>query len=148
MNIWKDVADAVRLGHKVHIEFLKGIAEQEGYLEIGMRGVLIGARDEDDTCLSFKVDLAPYEAYNLAFEKPDYIDKDGRATLTARQANQYPKEHLESMWVDENDPIGSVAQLLDDQQTALFSEFVSAGTGVTYTAWLEAQVRQLRSLPH
>lgn len=145
MQTWKDVARCVREGHRVTVEFQREIEQQEGYIESGMRGVLIAVREEDQTCLSFVVDLGPFESFNLPFEKANYFDSQGAPCLTARQANQYPKNHRESMWVDENDAIGVPATVVDDEALQIFAEYCRAAPGVPYTHWLEHQVRALRA---
>lgn len=145
MKTWKDVAEAVRAGVTLTVEFKKPVEDQEGYLEAGMRGVLIACQDEDDTLISFTIDLSAHEAFNVAFEKSNYFDKHGAATLTARQAGYYPKDNRESVWTDGNDTPDGLVAFVDTGAANLYLEYLAAAQATSYVHWLEAQVRDHRA---
>jgi len=146
VKTWKDVMEAIRNGHSIVVEFDKGVGDQEGYLEPGMRGKLVSFTEEDDTVVRFVVDLTEFDAFNRPFESANYFDKSGDPTLTAREAGYYPKDHRESLYVDENDELGVIAHVVEGGELALYSEFREAQSKdhVGYTQWLEHQVAQLR----
>lgn len=145
MKTWKEAADAIRNGHSIVVQFRKPIEEQEGYLEAGMRGKLTAFTEEDDTLVKFTVDLTDFDVYNRSFESTNYYDASGNPTLTAREAGYYPKNHLESMWVDENASVGEVAEILTDEAMGLYNEYLAASVKhIPYPVWLETQIKALR----
>lgn len=146
MRTWKDVGEAIRAGHTIVVQFTKAVLEQEGYLEPGMRGKLIAFSEEDDTVVKFTVDLTDFEAYNRAFESSTYWDRQGKPTLTAREAGHYPKDNLESLWADETSNVSELAEIVSDEGADLYKEFRATGvTDILYITWLENQVRALRA---
>lgn len=89
-------------GHSLTIEFKAKAEDLESYPEAGMRARLTGYAAGTDGVVELRMDYQPFDAHNAALEKANYYDRDGHATLTARQANHYKPQ--ETLYVMDTDP--------------------------------------------
>ena len=129
-------------GLKPVVTFKKPVEDQEGYMECGMRGRLVGVREVDrsgDT-ICFQLDLREFDDFNKTFERSNYYDKGGQPTLTAREAGFYkPDETVYVASVDEIDCFEVEAS----EGLALYGRYTAEASGKTYVQWLEALVVSL-----
>lgn len=132
----RDFETLIRNGHRPVVTFQKGVEDQEGYLEPGMRGRIVAVAVEDDDLLSFTIDLAEFDGFNAAFESSNYFDKSGRPCLTAREAGRYKPN--ESFWGGRSDELPMILEA--SGRLDLFTKYQSANAGVSYVQWLEDQV--------
>lgn len=144
MKTMMELKEAVLAGKVIDVEFTERIELQEGYAQAGMRGRIIGVRDEDDTLLSFEVTLEPFDAHNDTLARSDFWDASGNACLTGKQAGHYPSDHKIRAWVDESDAIDDAFKILDAQQLALYSEFLAQKDDASYALWLEKELLRWR----
>jgi len=123
------------------VTFQKKIVDFETYFEPGMRARVVGGWEKESGLVEIVFDTTEFDDHNRILEQPNYYDKSGNATLTAREAGQYnPKE---SIYFDSDDEI-SCFEVEDSSALLLFKEFRKADTGLTYVQWLEAVVVALR----
>lgn len=132
----KDLAALIRSGNRPVVTLLRGVEDQETYLEEGMRGRLVSVLDMHDDLLRFSIDLTEFEAFNAAFESINYYDKQGKPTLTARQAGYY--KPIDEVW-------GSLScevfvSIEGDARVTLYERFLSEHSTKSYVHWLEDQV--------
>lgn len=141
MKTIKELADAVRVGHRFQVQFKKKIEEMEAYPEGGMRARVIGMEEHNaDSIISLRFDYAPYDSMNVTLESHNYYDRSGVACLTAREAGCYTVE--EDIYFMADDPIENWMVILDD--TAFLDEWNIANSGLTYVQWLEKELTELR----
>lgn len=96
-----DIHTLANLKGKV-VEFTRGIEDWECYADQFMRARVTGYRynPHNDTEPSEIIhelffDFSEFEEHNLKYEQNNYWDKNGNATLTAREAGYYkPQESI------------------------------------------------------
>lgn len=122
------------------IQFNKGIETSEMNAEPGMRATLISAvvENKQDNVIEVVFDYTLFEQFNMPLEVPNYYDKQGMPTLTAREAGHY--EQKESYYFDGNDEVEGYFSLLDkDRVERLQKAFAESGEK-NYVEWLEKWV--------
>lgn len=131
-----EFANLIKDGLKPVVLFNKRIEDQEGYLEKGMRGRIIGIEKEDNDTFSFKVDFQEFEDFNKQFESSNYYDEKGNPTLTAREAGYYKPQ--DTVWAD----IGYEVpwEVEEDYRLKLYNKYKASPEGKTYVQWLEDYV--------
>lgn len=136
----KKIAELVRLiqnGAKPVVQFGRDIADKESYPDAGMRARALSVRKENSDVLYIEFDFSEFEAFNLPFEQPNYYDKAGKPTLTARQAGFYrPQDNL---YFDADEDVETSLELVADERTALYNQYQASGTSETYVSWLESK---------
>jgi len=142
VKIWKDVAEAVRNGQRIHVELTGEASNQEGCLEPGMRGILVAYKEEGDEVLSFSIDLSSYDAHNRPLETAQWTSPKGDGLVTAREAGHYPVDGVESLWVGESAHISELVRLLDADALSLYQEYLATPRIGSYSQWLEGRVRR------
>lgn len=92
------------------IEFTKKIEDWECYADQYMRARVIGYRynAHNDTVPSEQVhelffDYSEFDEHNQKYEQNNYWDKNGNATLTAREAGYYKPQ--DSIWFGNELPL-------------------------------------------
>lgn len=130
----RELSQMVQDGIHPVVFFKKDIADQEGYLENGMRGRIIGSKPGHDGCCVFIVDLGDFDTFNRNFESNKYYDKNQVPCLTAREAGFYKQQ--EQVWVDVSAEIQSF-EVENTERLALYLRFKSDRSGDTYVQWLE-----------
>ncbi len=136
----KDLAAEVRAGKQFDIELTKAVRDQESYAEPGMRGRIVSVIDEGDGVARVQINLQPYDQHNDQLALPNYYDKFGNATLTGKQAGRYPKDHIESIWMNWTDQASEYFVMLEPSQAEAYSTYLRAANEQSYVAWLESQL--------
>jgi hypothetical protein len=137
MHAHAKLFELVKSGLTPQITFTAGCEDMEGYPEAGMKARVLAVTAEDRDIYRVKADFQSFDEHNKAFESANYYDKNGIATLTARQAGFYkpvddfyltPDEGLEYFTID------------DAKSVQLFERFKQAGYAGSYVSWLEEQL--------
>jgi len=126
----------------VAIEFSEGVEEHEAYAEPKMRAHLVSVRVDPADVAVLKVDFSTYDGYNKSFEKANYYDKNGNATLTAREAGHYNVQ--QDLYVSASEELDHVFTVLSNISTQLLEEFKASGQA-GYVRWLEEQLITART---
>lgn len=71
------------------VQFTDAAEDLECYAEIGMKAVLLEARQDHPEVWVLFLDYAPFDAHNLPLEQSNYYDKNHNPCLTAREAGFY-----------------------------------------------------------
>lgn len=125
------------------VEFHGDVEGQETCIDTGMRGRVVGVSSDDGGLMRVLVSLSEFDSFNQPFERPDYYDKDGNPTLTARQAGCFPSNGIETLYVSADDDIALICRPVDSGSAALMTEFLASGAR-SYVQWLEAQLNVAR----
>ena len=129
-------------GQPFAIEFQEGIESLEGYADRGMRAHVTSFQSFGDGVVKVHVDFSVFDEFNKAIEKPNYFDKNGAATLTAREAGQYQSTDI--LFMDEGDTPAQFFALLNPQNV-LVDEWRQSQTTDSYVTFLENQLAELRA---
>ena len=129
-------------GQPFAIEFQGGIESLEGYADQGMRAHVTSFESFGDGVVKVHVDFSAFDEFNKAIEKPNYFDKNGSPTLTAREAGQYQATDI--LFMDEGDNLAHFFALLNPQNV-LVDEWRQSQTTDSYVTFLENQVAELRA---
>lgn len=144
MKTIADIAELVRAGARPVITFRAGIADIEGYAEAGMRARLVRASEADrDGCIKLTFAFPEFDEHNVAFESANYYDKQGKPTLTAREAGYYKPE--DDAYFMATDALENLLVPDGAEAVALLTEFKESGFKGTYVAWLESQLLATRT---
>ena len=127
------------------IEFLRQNPEIDDYYEAGMRACVTRVRVEMDDprdevkTIKIEVVFSPFDEYNKAFEGRNYYDREGKPTLTAREAGFY-KEN-DTLWFAEGSPeIEKTIMVVDPKYRAVMELWQQSGSDKPLNAWLVDQV--------
>jgi hypothetical protein len=133
----QELADLVSDGLKPVVEFKKGIEDIESYAESGMRARLVGvsSNKHEKELVDLKVDYSEFDPFNQKFEKANYYDKNGLATLTARQAGYY--ESTDSFCFELKEDSNRYFEVVESDSLRLYDRYKTAGESVSYVQWLE-----------
>ena len=132
------------------IEFQKGVEKYVDDVDAGMRATVLRVTDEmnsddSDPCLCIHYSFTKFDQYNRPFEGSEYYDKDGKATLTAREAGMYQDEGTIYVGKDWRECL----YVVDSAQGRLFDLFITdkeSEVDISYVAWLE--IIALDAMPH
>jgi hypothetical protein len=122
------------------------VEDLESYAEGGMRTTIIGLRqmNHDPEVMTIQVDYSEFDEYNKKFESANYYDKNGEATMTAREKGQYKVK--DELYVMADGLVGEFFAFSSNDQFSIFTEFANdANSGESYVSWLENTVLKLRS---
>jgi len=115
------------------VRFTSKIEEQEAYAEAGMHARLVSATlDAQMNLVVYVFDYSEFDALNQALESHDYFDKDGKPTLTAREAGHYSSRETCYCYPEEETPF----ELVDPAHQKFAQEFAQSGS-TNYMEWLE-----------
>jgi len=129
--------EMVRSGIKPVVTFTKQIEDQEGYAEGGMRAHVLSSEVRHDDVCHLLVSYAAFDEFNKQFESANYYDRDGQATLTARQKGSYQVE--ETLYIDANHEVPF--NIENTGAIALYESFTTSKQDEqSYVAWLEAKL--------
>ena len=90
------------------------IADSEGGLEEGMRGIIKDVRlntaDDDPNYAVYEIffDFSKYEEYNKSKMIPNFYDQDGKARLYWHETRMYPSNCVESLYISGLDTLFNV----------------------------------------
>lgn len=128
------------------VEFGSKIEECESYLEPGMWGRILSITYTGDECYRFKIKIDEFDPHNIPLETTNYYDKDGKPTLSARQAGHYQAEDDYYLPNPEDWDEYFVILAEGEDFSALLAEYIAdPGTSRSYTHWLERKVLELKS---
>lgn len=126
------------------IEFLVGIEDFECYPEKNMRARIISISERDtkskdlyDHLYTITFDYSEFDDYNKAFESSNYWDKNGDASLTAREAGIYEVKEKIHFGAPELWPFEDYFKLLDPAVEELVNRFKQSNSS-NYIEWLES----------
>lgn len=106
----------------------------------GMIGKIVGATKESENTYQFRVDLNDYVEHNKSVASNDWIDGNGKPTLTWFETKFYPQDGIEVMYL----PIDREAPVEFIEKNSLFNEFITSNSKMNYTQWLEQELINLR----
>jgi hypothetical protein len=129
-------------GRPLAIEFTKGVGDLEGYAEPGMRAHLVDYLPSRDDVVELRVNYQIFEEFNRGLEKANYYDKDGKPTLTARDAGFY--NVTETYYVMATDDPAKYFSAIDPA-LGLLQEWQNTDRQKSYVSFLEEQVASLRA---
>jgi len=140
MHTHTQLLQMVKAGLKPQITFTDACEELEGYADPGMKAIVISAFEQaDEEGLQIVVDYEPFDAHNQAIELPNYFDKAGNPTLTARQANFYRPQ--ENYFLDLSGKGEAMFTIDGADRRELFARYeAQTGRKIQYITWLEDQV--------
>ena len=97
----EEIQEMFLTGKPVIVEFNKNIEEYESCIDNGMKARIVSISEPDEyQTVKISFDLNDFEEYNDLRMKANYYDKYGRAVLTAKEADMWPKNGIESVWFD------------------------------------------------
>lgn len=147
MKAFKDLQATVQAGHAPIVTFKKCIEDKECYPEAGMRGRIRGVSLHScGEVFHVDFDFSEFDAHNKVHESPNYYDRAGIATLTAREAGHYKPQ--EGIYFDVGEDLTECFEVEPASVSALLAEYAAIDIALrpgTYTQWLEAQVLDFRS---
>jgi len=133
----------IKEGFRPIVCFTKGVEIKESYFAPQMVAKLVGITYfEDDNC-AFICNVKPFDEINKQFELANYINDDGDACLTAREANAHPMYNSweENLFFDYDDDTEKYFKFINDGRVRLFSEYIKERKdGEFYTEWLETKI--------
>ena len=137
--IVKDLIGLKDLEFKVNTEF----EVDETYCVKGMVGVLKKAYKEEDYVI-IQIDWEKYSDTNIPLESNDwYIGSGTDKTGSMKEANMYPKNGLEDLYVMIDDDLD--IELISNTKSILLQEWKdSEDSKLSYLEWLEKQVMDSR----
>lgn len=138
MHFIYDLVASIRNGNNPVVEFATNIEELDVYAEPGMRARAIAARIDADGLAAITFRYTEFERHNAPLERPTYYDKDGNPTLTAHQANAYHPE--EDIYFDVEELMAVHLNVVSDERTALYAQYLGEASKDTYLRWLEDKV--------
>ncbi|MHD0644439.1 hypothetical protein ACYPKM_02230 [Pseudomonas aeruginosa] len=121
------------------IEFLPPVELSDDYAEIGMRATVYGVSPAmDGDYVDLLVDYTKFEEFNKSLEARDYRDKEGNATLTAREAGHYrvKDSYIQCFDPESDELLEQIFKMLDPVTVELNEQFANAGE-TSYIEWLE-----------
>lgn len=128
------------------ITFKPGIEDMEAYAEGGMRARVVSveaqdtrSRDKHDHVYKITFDYTEFDEYNRRFESSNYYDKNGKPTLSAREANWYNPQETIYFGSPELWPFEDYFEVNGEERRQLVAEFKASGE-TDYVAWLEQKV--------
>ena len=137
MHAHAKLFELVKSGLTPQITFTAECEAMEGYPEAGMKARVLAVTAEDRDIYRVKADFQSFDEHNKAFESANYYDKNGIATLTARQVGFYKPVDDFYLTPDE----GPEYFAIDDAKSVeLFERFNKSGYTGTYIQWLEEQL--------
>ena len=143
MKTIKDLVALAAHGKQFVVTFKAEVEDLEGYPEAGMKARIVSAQDHHDDVVRIMFDFSDFDAHNKTLEKSNYYDKQGKPTLTAREAGFYkPADHLFFLRDDE---VTRYFDIANDASTALLAEFSASGTTSSYVGWLEQELAKARA---
>jgi len=139
----KTVGDLVTLvgqGKSVVVEFRKDIQSKDDcYPEPGMRARITRASLPDEhAVLKIYFNFEEFAAHNLPFEAMNYYDKNGDATLTARQAGVYEEE--DHIYFDVDEVLDELMVVQHEAGVKLYEAFKAEQMNGSYVQWLEQKL--------
>jgi hypothetical protein len=139
MKTINDLVEAVFNGQKPVVTFRSLIDDKDGYAEAGMRARAISAtRADAHGVITVKFDFEEFDAHNAPLESSNYYDKDGNATLTAKQAGYY--HPCDDIYFDTEELLKDLLEMESSAAISLYHTFVAEAPGCSYVQWLERKV--------
>lgn len=89
------------------VQFTSQIENCEEWLEGGMRARITAIETVDEEMTKIHIDASEFEAFNRPLESADYVDANGQARLTAREAGYYKPQ----LWVY-GPPVDRIGELM------------------------------------
>ena len=129
-----ELRDMIQSGVQPVVTFGPRIEDLETSIDANMRGRLLTVTREGDGVFRVTVDLNPFEAYNDRYAKSNYWDGQGNATLTAKQAGYYPKDGIETIYLDADIDMAEHLTLDNDKP------FMAPVYGLHIDTWGEREV--------
>lgn len=144
----QQLRDILRTGAKFPITCKIGVEEIECSLDEGMKGNIISVRKERDSAdvVVLKIDMTDFVEYNDPLMKKNFYNNDGVPCLNAKQADWYPKDNIETVYIDVEDFAKWFDRYFDHiDNNALFQEWRDTGMKIPYVNFLENIVIHMRS---
>jgi len=144
MKTFEDLAQILRAGSRLPVQFGPRINDCESYAEPGMRAVAVAAPYHAvPGMLAVTFDFQPFDAHNRGMESANYYDASGKPCLTAREANRY--RPVDTLYFTPTDELPPWLVPLGHERAELYRRYVESGTAEPYVEWLEAAVLAGRS---
>lgn len=86
------------------VRFLPAVDDLECGMETGMLATVVQAAPGDFGLVKVVVDFAQFEEHNKLLMTPNFYDSAGNPTLRWCDANSYPKDRRETLFVDPSFP--------------------------------------------
>ena len=87
---------------------------EDGYLDKGMIGRIEAVRDKESDMWEIVFNLKDFHQHNLKHEERNYWGRDGKANLTATEAGDYPKNHIDSYYFMKDEDLGDYVEIVDE----------------------------------
>ena len=144
----KTVEELLKLMEKqeVIIQFNKLIYENDyDGVDEGFIAKITSVRKEyNSNVYRIEFDMSDYLENNYEKAKPNYYDKDGKATLKWQDTNYYPKDNIDTLYLLETEELPFVII----NGSSLFIEYTKEKndnkTNLEYVEWLEEMILNMR----
>lgn len=110
-----ELFDLILNGERPVVKFLKGAEDFETCIDRGMYGRIVGVEHKQDDFYLLRVDLNEFESHNDDCMQRNYYDDDGNPTLTSKEAGQYPKDGIETIYLDYDREIAPYFEFEDSE---------------------------------
>lgn len=98
------------------VVFQEHIEDYETCFNMGQKAVFSQVTEEDDECVEVYFNFSPYLAFNRLRMKSNFYDKEGNPNLTAEEAGMLPKNGIESVYFEGNDPVEKYFNILEEPE--------------------------------
>lgn len=135
---YKELGQLIKEGIYPIVTFKKGIENQEGYPENGMRAQIINVSFSDDDLIKLTFNYEHFDEFNKKYESANYYDNNKIPCLTARQKGFYKIE--EDFYFESGYPIETDLLIEDSGRLKIYNQYLKSESEFTYVQWLENQL--------
>lgn len=134
--------DKIKKGFLPDVEFTSEVFS-EMFIEPNMRATLskveFAAEDGKDLVYEFTFNLSKFEKFNMDFETYNWIGDNNQDGLSAREANAYPKDNIETHFYSlsfQDLPF----TILETDNKKVYDMYENSKSKLSYTKWLEEEL--------
>jgi hypothetical protein len=136
MNI-SDIIEQVKSGKPVTVVCLPNIDNTESSLESNMIADIIDIIEDRHDCYKLWINMQPYYEHNKHIISRNYYDANGVPALTSEEAGYYPKNHIETIYIDKLDAHDCGQYFKYHRNVDVLMAWKATGTDLSYIEWLE-----------
>lgn len=141
----KGIKELVDNGKIIPIEFTETVKDLEIRYDGGMKAYIVKAIQENEDTIIFKTEERDFAEYNKSIERPVWMNnKSGQFELKWSELEQKITEFDFEIWEATNEETFNF-KLLNEETYALYLQYKSEESNLSYVQWLENKVIELQS---